>query len=117
MCLDVLHICEHLKSCTKSHYEKLYRILKKYFFVSHITRYIIHGFVAKKMYSQKLVLSRKCLRKVKFIRTRIFPAVVIAHLILVLCMPRQARAQCHHPRVIEKKVILFDSITGTFILD
>lgn len=58
----------------------------------------------KKMYSKKLVPSRKCFRKVRFIRIKILPAAVIAHLILLLCLPKQARGQCHHPRVMEKKI-------------
>lgn len=100
----------HLWILKKLHKKPLWKAvlsLEKIFFVSYITRYIIHGFVAKKMYSQKLVLSRKCVRKVRFIRLRILPAVVIAPLILVLCMPKQARAQCHHPRVMEKKMWSF----------
>lgn len=58
----------------------------------------------KKMYSKKLVPSRKCLKKARFIKLKILPSEVTTHLIFVLCVPKQARGQCHQPRVMEKKI-------------
>lgn len=74
--------------------------------------------MAQKMYSKKLVPSRKCFKKVRFIKIKILPSAVTAHLIFVLCVPKQARRSVPSPPSNgEENLILFDYITGTFFLD
>lgn len=100
----MFHICEHLRSGTKSHCEKLYWILKKIFsnkLYNPIYHLRIYG---KKCYSKKPVPSRKYFRKLRFMRIKSLAATVIANLSLLLCISKQARGQCHYPRVTEKKI-------------
>lgn len=72
----------------------------------------------KKMYSQKLVISRKCVRKVRFIRIRILPAVVNCTLNSCVVYAKASQSSVPSPQSNgEENVILFDYITATFFLD
>lgn len=97
----------HLWTLEKLHKKPLWKAvlnLEKIFFVSYIRHIWICG--QKKVFSEASPFQEMC-QKSEIHKNRILPTVVIAHLILVLCVPKQARTQCHHPSVMEKKMWSF----------